>query len=211
MDESDSGSPTVYLNPDLGDWPSYSMINAHEVGHLPYTTGDLYMTPWQQKQIAKRNLATHFGSPAYGTFDEKGELINPIMDAPPSAESYAMDMENWAHDAEPMETRADLFLLRYQLAKEGIYDSSKDGRFTKKHWKKFLESQDKGKTDWNRLQRLYEDKDIIWLMNNIAENSSKKDLPVAQSGGDLEFFDTELDDAAIAYYRSLGYQIDELE
>jgi|TARA_R110000823_G_scaffold313799_4_gene441841 hypothetical protein len=70
------------------------------------------------------------------------------------------------HDKKPTENKADLDALRYELNNQGIYNAGKSN-FTKDHLKKSRNSFLK-----NRLLRNYSEKDLIWLMNNIA--ASKK-------------------------------------
>ena len=87
-----------------------------------------------------------------------------------------------AHDAEPQENRADQFELRYFLDKEGIYDSSTGERFTQKHLDDYREKTG----THHRMFNLYDDEDIIWLMNNIAAVDDGKELNIAQDGGEYK-------------------------
>ena len=70
------------------------------------------------------------------------------------------------HDAKPEESYADLFSFRTALFELGIYDSRDTLPFTYDHLRKFKES---GK--YNRLLENFSDEDIIWMMNNIAQNN----------------------------------------
>jgi hypothetical protein len=196
-DEDDNGSPEFYLSPDAGDWPSYSDINAHEMGHLAYNTGNLNFPKKTYDEIQARNIEF-----------QKTKASGKIND-------------NIEHDINPNEVRADKNQLLYQLKKLGIYDATKDGDITPKQLEQFKKS---GK--WNRLQRLYSDEDMLWLINNVAKNDSgvsntakmgasipgsvgftyartkgipsegpyaKKTMPSAQNGQEMRYYQEGLD------------------
>ena len=152
----------LVLSNQLGGWPSFEDVNAHELGHYGYSTGDKPINPNMQKKIGSKNLAQQH-------MDKLKRYRHSV---------------NEKHDASPQETRADLFQLRYKLNKNNIYDSRKSGEFTPDHleqWKKTGE--------WNRLQRLYKDEDIIWLMNNLAQNKQpQQPIQTAKLGGDIQQF-----------------------
>lgn len=167
--DEDTGRPKIFLNSDIGDWGDYEMINAHEFGHIPYNTGNLPMTKKQNKNIEKRNY--ELSKPENQKYlnypvSEYGEVIGT-----PLSEKGAEKVNQVYHDISPQETRADLFQLRYQLYKDGIYDSSKDKKFTNKNLNEYLIREKEGNSQWNRLLRLYKPKDIKWLLNNIAQNN----------------------------------------
>ena len=71
-----------------------------------------------------------------------------------------------AHDKKAKEMKSDLNAFRYNLMKQGIYDAGKE-EFTKEHLKKAKKTFSKDRLDQN-----YSDKNLIWLMNNIAENNT---------------------------------------
>lgn len=74
------------------------------------------------------------------------------------------------HDGSPSESYADLFLLRKKLLDSGVYDSRKaNNPFTKDHLDKFIK-QNKDKI---RLFDNFSPEDIIWMMNNVAQNYKK--------------------------------------
>jgi hypothetical protein len=181
--------PIMFLNSDKGDWPDYELINAHEFGHVPYTENSLAMTPWQIDNIKKRNYEQY--------------KLNQGVYADASEEEF----ENIMHDIDPQETRADLFQLRYQLYKDGIYDSTKNKKFRKRHLDEYRKREEEGSSHWNRLLRLYNDRDIIWLMNNIAQNTNKQtELDYAQHGGEKEpiYVSNKNDSRYQAYQDSLN-------
>jgi len=77
-----------------------------------------------------------------------------------------------SHNLKPEENKADLNALRFLLNEEGIYDARKE-EFTKQHLKKLKSNFIK-----DRLLRNYSEKDLIWLMNNIALNDNKENYNV---------------------------------
>lgn len=85
---------------------------------------------------------------------------------------------NVHHDLRPDENKADLNALRYLLKKEGVYDAGKED-FTKKHLDKVKSSFTK-----TRLLKNYKEQDLIWLMNNVADNSENNDF-YGQNGGNI--------------------------
>jgi hypothetical protein len=79
------------------------------------------------------------------------------------------------HDTAFDETKSDIDALRYLLNKNKIYDTRTQD-FTKEH----LQRAKKTIKDFSfdRLQRLYNDDDLIELMNIIAANDNDKKEPV---------------------------------
>jgi hypothetical protein len=142
VESDEKGNPKFYLSPDKGDWPNYSDINAHEFGHIPYNTGDLNFPENIYKEIQSRNK----------------EFVK--------SKETGKTNENIEHDIHPNEVRSDKNQLLYQLKKMGIYDATKDGDIKQEQLDKFKKSG-----EWNRLQRLYSDEDILWLINNVAQNT----------------------------------------
>ena len=159
----EEGTPKFYLSPDKGDWPSHLDINAHEMGHFPYNTGDLNFPENTYREIQSRNK----------------EFIK-------SKKTGVVD-ENIEHDINPNEVRADKNQLLYQLKKLGIYDATKDGDINQEQLDEF-----KNSGEWNRLQRLYDDADILWLINNVAQNTPNKELNIAQTGNSFSKTPTRL-------------------
>ena len=72
------------------------------------------------------------------------------------------------HDKKPTENLADINAFRYSLFKQGIYDTRKE-TFTEEHL-------NKAKKDFNlkRLLKNYSKEDLIWLMNNIAQQEKQE-------------------------------------
>ena len=80
------------------------------------------------------------------------------------------------HDLDPRESKADINALRYELMQQGIYDAGKQD-FTKEHLNKSKNSFIK-----ERLLKNFSEEDLIYIMNNVANNSSKTNIPIAQNG-----------------------------
>jgi hypothetical protein len=69
------------------------------------------------------------------------------------------------HDKRASENKADIDAYRYML-KQKVYDAGKE-TFTKEHLKNNSKNFSR-----ERLQRNYSDKNLIWLMNNVASSPS---------------------------------------
>lgn len=168
----EDGDKIDYNITDKGDWPSWSAIQAHEHGHRGISSEGSPMSDWEKEQLTKRNVT------------EKNPVL--YMGQKRLEEGLNVTEDDQKHDLDEQESRADLFQLRYDLNKAGIYDSRKGGEFTPDMLKQYYELEDKGETDWNRLQRLYKDNDILWMMNNIAQETPQNtegQIPTAAYGG----------------------------
>lgn len=86
-----------------------------------------------------------------------------------------------SHDNLPSEIKADIDALRYNLYKDGIYDTSK-GDINEDQLKK---ASEKYKDDllYKRLSNQYKPSDLIYLMNNIAMNESSNDETLIAKNG----------------------------
>ena len=88
----------------------------------------------------------------------------------------------------PNENYADQKALQYEAAKLGIYKPGFE-EFTKEHLDKLpVDIKD-------RALQNYSEEDLIWLMNNIAQNNNSDAndmLVIAQEGGEQEITDEEL-------------------
>ena len=142
------------LGDDKGDWPSWSDVVSHEYGHIEISDTD---SPLKQKDWEDFIFRNKLYNPNTIPYDL---LVKSLM----GDNSLKID-EAALHDLHPQESRSDLFQLRYQLKKTGIYDSSKGAEFKKEDLDKLKKAG-----EWNRLFRLYDDEDIVWFMNNIASN-----------------------------------------
>jgi hypothetical protein len=84
------------------------------------------------------------------------------------------------HDLDPRESKSDINALRYELMEQGIYDAGKED-FTEEHLNKSKKSFIK-----DRLLKNFNKEDLIYIMNNVADNTQKDSLPVAQKGKRIE-------------------------
>ncbi len=88
------------------------------------------------------------------------------------------DFKNVTRDYRPAENKADLNSMRYDLYKNGIYDSRKNQPFKKEHLQQFKKTG----FDKYRLFKNYNDEDIIYLMNNLASNNKSSNSIMAKNG-----------------------------
>jgi len=75
------------------------------------------------------------------------------------------------------ENYADQKALQYEAAKLGIYNPGYE-EFTQEHLNQLKNTGRK-----NRALENYSDEDLIWLMNNIAQNNDQSEMPIAKYGG----------------------------
>ena len=94
-----------------------------------------------------------------------------------------------AHDKDPLENKADINTLRYNLYRKGLYDPNKgtyktdSGRFESK-----LLDNVKSQFIIKRLQQNYDPKDLEFLVNTIAFNyTPDENLQYAQQGGKVTY------------------------
>jgi succinate dehydrogenase flavin-adding protein (antitoxin of CptAB toxin-antitoxin module) len=91
--------------------------------------------------------------------------------------AYSEDPDSYEADAR--EVRSDLVRFRWNAEKDGIYKSTGEFKeFTQKDLDKMKQADHEGH---GRLFDNFEDKDIIWMMNNIAMKEDTEDgleLPV---------------------------------
>lgn len=182
----------AYYNPDSGNIlygdngtlerglsKTWDQVMGHEVGHMidwaikprhkseqldNYNDGYGYtysnMHPIFRKSKAYQKVKT--------AMYNLGQSHGRIYEKDPSYGSYMISDGELFHDAMPMESYADLFQMRKMLYDQKIFDSTKSGiKFTKKHLEKFK------KNNHIRLQDNFSDEDIIWMMNNVAQNNKK--------------------------------------
>lgn len=79
---------------------------------------------------------------------------------------------NNRHDTNPAEIYADIMELRWDMYKNGIYDSTKKEPFTKDHLNKVKSNKKINKN--SRILRGFDDNDIIQLLNTVADTNSRK-------------------------------------
>jgi hypothetical protein len=82
------------------------------------------------------------------------------------------------HDLKATENKSDLDAFRFELFQQGVYDAGKED-ITKDLLKKGKDSFIR-----KRLLKNYKEKDLIWLMNNIASiDNSRSDLSMMAKNG----------------------------
>jgi hypothetical protein len=161
---------------EIGTAPN--SILAHELSHSAQSSTkgfkankNLSLNEWEESQINKRNKQYQL---------ENNSLGNSIK-------SYIKDKtglnitKSFSHDAKANEDKADLDAYRYNLYKDGIYDISKGSKFDKNLLQKgdVNLKNDKG---YKRLRENHSDEDLIWMMNNLANNNNKSDITMAKKG-----------------------------
>jgi len=138
-------------------------IMAHELGH---TEGGFFTgSPELDAEINKRNKAYQRVWNNLSEEDKKSMTENPVEIGYWLKDNYNSSSD--FHDAASHEVRSDIIRFRYLADKAGIYNSSGD-------YKKFNESDLKKMKEQfgnNRLFRHFEDEDIIWLMDNVAQQT----------------------------------------
>ena len=155
----------------VGGWPA---VSAHEQGHLLGPGGLNRSTTKTLKGIAKDNKR-YLKSFAGG------------------------NKKTYRHAKDPDEMRANLLQLRYQMGNSGLYNSSEETPFTQEDLMKIADFDENGtfiqyKPEFNNeLLQTIPPEDVIWMMNNIAQNQEIGDnLPDgmmrAQQGGSLPQF-----------------------
>lgn len=164
-------SKTININPDqlqMYDLSRTSTV-AHEMSHGIGSSEGEYVTdkklglnPNEARQLQSRN---------------KLSALN-LAD---------MDIGNAlhiAHDRNPGEVKADMDALRYQLYKDKIYNTGTQP-FTPQVLQK-AKAKYQSNNVLNRLFTNYKDKDLIYLMNNIAMNQGPgSETPQAADGAQL--------------------------
>ena len=130
-------------------------------------------------------LAHELGHSDRGKLTTPEVIANEIMSRNKLLQDGTID--EYHHDAKPHETRSDLIELRHDMQEKGIFDSTGEFvEFTIEDLKKAKNKKGVGQ----RLFKYFEDEDIIWFMNNIANASEQiqDDLPPvmnAKYGGSL--------------------------
>ena len=100
----------------------------------------------------------------------------------------------------PHENYADQKALQYEAEKQGLYKAGYD-EFTKEILDKLEYSDLK-----ERALRNYSEEDLIWLLNNVAQNDNNKyELPVAEWGGaGMMYADRNYQEGGLTKYQIKG-------
>jgi len=96
-----------------------------------------------------------------------------------------MTLDETFHDASPSEIKSDIDSFRYLLKKQGIYDAS-----TQDMNQEILDKARKNiglynTFEFQRLQKNYDDKDLIDVMNKVASAPTKRNEVYAKFGGKI--------------------------
>lgn len=163
-----------------GDYGSgYDDVIAHELGHvIDSSIGKVSVTPpyIEGGKDYRTPMPANTYSDLYPIFRNSKAYRNAVRNMSDTDaklfQKYPSETgDEDIHDARPSESYADLIRFRYQLNKLGIFDSRKSGqRFGTKHLQEFKR---KNKTP-QRLFKNFSDGDIIWMMNNVAQNNTLK-------------------------------------
>lgn len=116
-------------------------------------------------------------SKAYQRYvDKLKKVTSPsVLNKQLSSPSLYWNNASEAHDAMPGESYGDLNALRYDLYNNGIYDSrERDTPFTKQMLEQYKKKAMKGEK--SRIFRNFSDDDIIFMINNVAQNDNKRHL-----------------------------------
>jgi hypothetical protein len=158
--------PTVYYNPDQGSFDGTDREHtlAHEFGHsVSGNDGRIGLNKKESDLLYNKNQYNNTVWPASLTAKDR--------------------MLRW-HDKDPDELKADIDSFRYQLKKDGTYDTG-----TQDFNQKLLDNAKKkyGNTpDFKNLFERLNDKDFIYIMNNIASNDNQTPNQ-AKRGGQVRF------------------------
>jgi hypothetical protein len=121
-------------------------------------------------------FAHKVGNNSYTNINHEGLNTNEIEQFNTRNKAF----KTWPeHDSRAWEAKSDMDALRISLYKDKIYDAGKS-EFTPELLKK---AKSKYKTsEFKRLFANFADKDLIYLMNNIAQHDTGEGVPVAENG-----------------------------
>lgn len=97
----------------------------------------------------------------------QGEALNQRPERIPNEEEWRI------HDGKQNERHADIWGLKYLFYKEGIYDSRSNKNIT-------IQQVQKLRKKYPKLRPFQQmtDKQIMFMMNHVAENMDNKELPI---------------------------------
>lgn len=159
--------PTIYYNPDQGtfDGTDREHTLAHEFGHdVSGNDGPFGLNQKEQDLLYNKN---QYNSDTLW----------------PKSLTAKERMLRW-HDKQPNELKADIDSFRYQLRKDGTYNTG-----TQDFNQKLLNDARKkyGNTpDFKNLFERLNDKDFIYIMNNVASNQTI-DSDTAENGIKMKY------------------------
>lgn len=127
------------------------------------------------------SLIGHEYSHASGALSNRNNKVKSTLRLSDN-EASAINSRNKStdsHDSMPHEAKADIDALRYRLKQDGIYDTGTQD-FNQQHLNKAKQLYKKDQTI-NRSFQNFSDKDLTWLMNNVASTQSTQ-IDRAQKG-----------------------------
>lgn len=173
-------------DPEYAEYQKGTVI-AHELSHATGATNPqnllarrpLKMSARDYKEIKSRtvdNLPDKFVTTKEK--DKDRQKLNKEIEEFDERKRFKETADNLGYWLDPSEVKARMDALRYNLKRDGIYDSGTED-FTEEHYEKakklFGETTD--------FRSIKSKEDFIWLMNNIASNKSKKTMSKAEYGG----------------------------
>jgi hypothetical protein len=144
---------------------------------VDYDEMDLKLYPG----VTSEDIKVHEFSHAVSALSPKNNS-NLRLNKKEAAEINLRNKNKQEHERNPEEAKADMDVLRYHLKKDNLYDTGTQ-EFTPELYNKAKQKYKNNKTI-KRFFNRFSDKDAIYLMNTIAQNSesSINDIPLAQNG-----------------------------
>lgn len=168
---------TIRINPSFSRMQGLDgeSTKVHELGHA------MYLTPQEESYLLDRE----------STFGKNSANIRKFAKDNKIGISDAITQYWRMHDYAPNELKSDIDAFRYLMNREGIYDAG-----TQDMNKEFLEkarSNRKVSNDFlfKRLQRHYNDNDLIDIMNKVASNN--------QSSSNAAYYGANINSGTMKY------------
>lgn len=156
---------------EMGYLPNgdYDSVMAHELGHAvdaslrPKVKND---DSGQGYEYLNNDIKYSDLFPVFRKSKSYKETLNKDFENKDFFEFYPSKIgPDEIHDARPSESYADLMRLRYELYKNGIFDSRQMGKFAnKKHLEKLKSTNNYDR----RIFDNFSDDDIVYMLNNVA-------------------------------------------
>jgi hypothetical protein len=150
---------------------------------IPKDNYEIHMHNESEGDASNQTLVHELGHAS----DASGYLMPAVDEQKIKNYSYGSDGKRKLTDfqkyvAEPTETRARLLNFRYNAKNQGLYDP-----FTQKatfdSLKKYEDRVGSGYDPLQQLRLVYNDKQIVDMLNTISEKKSNEVLPYAKNGG----------------------------
>ena len=156
-------------------WPSRITVDPKQSAEIYGGTG-IRAEPHEMGHIGIGQTSKGFDPKFHETMSPKAQADIEKHLRPVPSKQFQRIRDAFKHKRSPGEARADLHELRFYMheAKDEqgnpIFDASGKAPFTKEH----LDQYRKKTGQHHRLFEKFEDKDVIWMMNNIAEARQKR-------------------------------------